>query len=615
MQVLLTWRSQGLSDVEASERWFAMIKMWREKYQQLVEHPLHVATSHGNTLFLGLIYLPEMFLHWQEFYEDERYAVAWCGISHNLLDTLPSQETEQVNAAFASRLQDNDDAFLCELDGRFIVSILNRKTGILRVITNAYGLTPCFKTEGKYGVAIGTRIAPIADLVGRNYIPNRTAMLQVFAMDWCLSDETTFTGVSQVEPGKELLLKKDNSTVEERSYFFPQQIIEKAQRLQSENYLALGSDAVNLAISRQLRHSKAPLMDLTGGMDSRAIVASVVASGYRPECHISGVKDSEEIKLASKVAEAMHVTLHKILSGKHYADNIDETLRLWSVWTEGMGPAHIAFTQSTFALSPKLRRFYAPYRQTFCGAGGETGRSMYYENEMLVQNVLPEEIVASLAGRPYRRYSEIFVPSHEIQIIKDEIQRVINEGGRLGLSGNQLMDYYYWRQRASRWGGYMVDMQQLGRHVFAPFCQSCLTTVFFAMTTEEHLSAAWHRYHIQRILPLLSEIPFLKPAPLSGLRKGVFDLHPGLFKIAWYIYPGNLVRRRRPTLPDYDRQKLGAYFHPYLERLLFSGDEWWPEIIQYEKGQRAWENFVLGKEAQPLWNVVTIELWARNFLS
>lgn len=616
MQVLLTWKSQGLSELEASEHWSTILETWRKNYQPLVEHPLHLAVSHSKTLFLGLLYMPEMFRRWQEFYEDDSYSVAWCGISHNLLDNIPPKKIDQVNPAFVSQLQNSGDSFLCKLDGRFVVSILNRKAGILQIITNTFGLTPCFQTKGKYGIAVGTRIVPLVNLVGGEYIPNHTAMIQVFAMDWCLSDDTTFEGVFQVKPGKQLLLKENDVTLEERSYFFPKQIIDESKKLSDENYLVIGSDAVNVAVTRQLRHSKAPLMDLTGGMDSRAIVASAVALGYRPECDISGVVGLPEIELAARVAETMELTLHRIYPGKHYAENINETLRLWSLWTEGMIPAHISFAQSAFALCPKLRKFYDQYRQTFCGAGGETGRSMYYRNEMLVRDVSPEEIVTKLAELlPQKRYSENFLLPQETRCIRDEIQQIIDEGIQLGLSRHKLMDYYYWRQRASRWAGYMIDMQQLGRHVFAPLCQSTLTAVFFSMTGEEHLSAAWHRYHIQRMLPSLSAIPFLNSSPLSGLQKFVFALHPTLFKIAWHINPKKLFKQRKPTLPYYDRQKLGTYFHPYLQSLLFSGNEWWPQIIQYEKGRKAWENFVMGKEAQPLWNLVTIELWARNFLS
>lgn len=611
MQVLLTWKSEGLPDIEVSQHWTHTIETWKNNYQPLVDHELKVATTHTGTLFLGLLYIPEMFLDWQEFYEDDSHAVAWCGISHNLLDTIPHQRVDLINPAFVSQLQDIGNSFLHKLDGHFVVSVLNHKACSLQIFTNSFGLAPCFKTEGKYGIAVGTRIAPLLELVGGKHIPNYQAIAQVFVMDWCLSTDTTFEGVFQVKPGSELLLKEQEPVLKERSYSSPQDILELAKTLSREDYLAIGSDAFNMAIRRQMRHSKAPLMDLTGGMDTRAIVASAFALGYHPECDITGVAHSQEMRIASKVAETMNIPLHRIYTEKQYTENINETLRLWSLWTEGMIPAHIWFPQSAFALSPKLRKFFGRYHQIFCGAGGGTGRGGYYTNEMLVRNFSPDEIVTELFKQAYKRYSEPFLTSQEMIYIRDEIQRTINEGIQLGLSGHKLMDYYYWQQRSICWGGYMVDTLQLGRYVFVPLCQTLLTAVFFSMTVEEHLSGAWHQYHIQRMVPSLSAIPFLHPPSLSGLQKFIFDLHPTLFKIGWYIKPTKLFKRRYM----WDKEKMGTYFHSYVRNLLFSGDEWWPNVIHYEKGRKIWDNFVRGKEADPLWNLVTFELWAKNFLT
>lgn len=606
MQVLLTWKSQGLSDAEAVKRWTHVLNTYKTVYQPLVNEPLQLASTYACPLFLGLIYVPDMFLVWQEFYEDDSYGVAWAGISHNLVDRIPQDSINQMNVDFVSQLKGVGDSFLRDLEGRFAVSVLDRKAENVRILTTQSGLTPCFWTTGKYGIAVGTRIAPLLDLVGRKCVPDRIAMVQMFAMDWTLGSRTPFEGVSQVNPGMELRLSKDESDINEHCYSPPQRILEQANVLSRENYLKIGSDAVNHTITCQMRHSVAPLMNLTGGMDSRALVASAVALGFHPECDVSGTPHSEEIKIASRVAEAMHVKLHCFHPGAHYAEELSNTLRLWCLWTEGTIPAHISFARSVGALSPTSRTFYAAYRQSFSGIGG-VGPRGFYGPEMLSQLLSPSDITTLL----FHKYRNTFLTKEENLSIKTELQDLVSEAIHLGLTGHKIIDYFYWRERVSRWGGYALDMQQFGRHVFAPLCQPLLTAVLFAMSGEENLSAAWHRYHIQRMCPGIAEIPFLKPPPLSGVRKLLLEIHPSLYSAVKAVY----TTRKRKKLSAEDREKLGKYFHPYFQELLFSGDEWWPNVIQYEKGQKIWDNFIREKEGSQLWKLITIELWARNFLT
>jgi hypothetical protein len=89
---------------------------------------------------------------------------------------------DDMNLHFVSQLRAEGDPFLRKLEGRFVVSVLHRETGTLRIITNKFGATPCFRTENRYGIAIGNRIAPLIEPVGGKCTPNRAAMARMFAM-------------------------------------------------------------------------------------------------------------------------------------------------------------------------------------------------------------------------------------------------------------------------------------------------------------------------------------------------------------------------------------------------------------------------------------------------
>jgi hypothetical protein len=616
MQVLLAWKCEGLAEFEAIQHWNQTLETWKQKYQPLVDHELRLAVTHTGTLFLGLLYVPDMFLEWQEFYEDDSSAVAWAGLAHNLIDLFPGKNLAAVNASFVSKLQGAGDSLLRELDGHFVVSVLNRTARTLRVIVNNVGPTKCFWTTGKYGTAVGTRIAPLLDLVGGHCVPNRAAFGEVLSRGWCFDYHTPFKGVFQVGMGCEALLREGAQTIQEHCHTPFEYVLEKRKEL-GRDYLRIGSEVFTTTIARQLRHAKAPLLNLTGGVDTRTIAATVIALGHHPDCVVSGRPHSQEIEIAAQVAEALGVTLHRHYTGEHYAEQIENTLQMWSLWTEGLAPVHCEFARSAFALSSQLRQFYRPYHQVFNGVGGEMA-ACPLGIRALFENIAPHEIMADVDRRLQHGFP--FLTDEEIAPIREKIHAWILEGAQLGLRGWQVYDYFYWREQVQPMMSNLLDVQQLGRYVFAPLCQPLLMSIFFTMSAEEKLSRVWHLYHLNRVFPVFATMPFLSSCqlflPHTPQKIGVMIVKH-LFQAHLVLYD-RLATRIKSILyrqPSYQqRETMGTYFHPYLHHLLFSGDEWWPNVIPYEKGQQIWDSFVRETEAYQLWRLVTIELWARNFL-
>lgn len=615
MQILLAWKSQGLDAAEALQHWTAITESWKLRYQQLTHRPLTFNTAHTGALYLGLISIPKPFRQWQEYYDNHTSAVAWAGIAHNLHETIRPTPGENLNTSFLLQLQHAGDRLLRQINGRFVVGTLHRPSRRLRIILNNYGLSPCFRTSGPYGIAVGTRIAPLLDLVGTPRTPNPTAFLKMFAINWCFGTDTPFENVSQIPQGSEILLKEESTFPEIRTHTPAAYIIEKSREL-DKDYLQHGSDAFTTTIIQQLRHSETPLMNLTGGFDSRTIVASAVASGYTPECDVSGEPELREVRLASELANALHVPLHCLAPGEHYAEQLERALQLWSLWTEGMISGYHEFVRSTVSLTPRMRQFFQNYTHIFHGVGGGMGKNFYYATEMLFNSPEPQEVTA-LLGR-YQFENRWLNPRQNARI-QDGLEATISEGAALGLRGHQLFDYFYWRERAAHWGGYLVDMQQIGRHVFTPICDPTLTSVFFSMTLPERLLHTWHQYHLQRVFPALAEIPYSKPAPFGELHKRIYNFHPLLYKLCYSLKAGATRLTRRSNTPAAavyrDREKRGAYLHSYLQKLLFSGEIWWPNVFPFEQGEQMWDDFTAGRYAKPLWDLVTIELWARTFLS
>ena len=612
MQILIAWQAANLSPEDAERRWQAALGAWQARYQALLTgQRLQAHATSAGLLFCGLLAQPGLFRAWQEWHEDSAWGLAWSGLAHNLVDVLPPRADRSSAQRLLDEYEARGAACFEELDGRFVAAILDKRRRRLAVAANVQGQSPCFQTEGKYGAAVGTRIAPLLDLVGRPVVPRPSAMMQVITMDWVLNRETVFDGVFQVEAGAVVLL--DEHQIAAQPHASIEAALARAEALRRDDYLAQASDAVTTAVRQQFRHAAAPLVDLTGGMDSRAIAASIAFAGFQPPCDVSGLPNSREILLAEQAANALRLTLHQLHPSEAAAEQLEQTLGRWARWTEGMSPAHIAFSRSLLALSPAYRDFFANYTQVFNG-GTHLGGIIFYGVEALAEPFSPEIAVTKLFARTARFAASFFSPS-ALRMIEDEIRAVIQEGAQAGLRGHRLIQYFYWRQGAAKWTGCMADMQQIGRHVFMPLCCRALADVSLIMTAEEMLTDAWHRCHIQRTMPSLWRIPFMAPPMLGGWRKTCWHEWPGLFKTALKIRQMTPRRPRSFKLPDADREKMGTPFHRPLEALLFSKDAWWPQVAPLEQGRMAWQRFKDGIEAKPVWNLVTIEAWARTFLA
>ena len=617
MQVLFAWKADGFSEQAAIQHWNSVTDAWKTRYQPLVDRELRLMTIHSGKLFLGLLFTPDMFREWQEFYDDDVSAVAWVGIAHNLLETISPKTSWQQNEEFLKKLHVQGDKYVRELDGHYVVSVLNRQEHTLRIIVNSLGFSQCFQTHGQYGLAVGTRIAPLLDLVGRSPVPKRSAFIHLFALSMCFGPDTVFEGVERVEPGHEVILREEESAIQTRCHTPLELILGRSREFGSE-YLHIGSESITATIQQQLRHSRTPLMNLTGGMDSRVMVSTAASLGYHPDCDVSGLPEWRELSIAGEVAEALNVRLHRLCPNESYAENLEQTLQHWGLWTEGMVSAELAFSRSTTALSPQLRQFYAPYTQRFTGLAGELGRNAGWGTEMLLDTPSADEVYT----RMRIQFTNEFLSRDDCKLLFYTLRTNLTEGHRLGFQGHQLFNYVLWNELGRRAGSAVLDMQHLGRYVFASLNHQTLASVFFAMTAREKLQGAWHLYHLRRVAPDVLNIRFLKPPILQGdepvsreyrLQKKLIGVSPSLYYTAKHVRDSLLLKYAIRTM-NQNEDRAGSYFYPYLKQLLFSGEPWWPTVISYKQGQRVWDRFVKYQETPHLWSLVTIELWAQNFL-
>lgn len=145
-------------------------------------------------------------------------------------------------------------------------------------------------------------------------LPNPPSLDYQVLFSWLLmggrgfGDETRFEGVKRLEPGSILSLCKDSAEVYRSTPFSFM-----SDGSSEEQLVADAIECINLAVDRRVSSCDNILVGLSGGIDSRIILAAAVKFTERITCFTFGKEDFAEKDIADEVAryfDLPHVKIH-----------------------------------------------------------------------------------------------------------------------------------------------------------------------------------------------------------------------------------------------------------------------------------------------------------------
>jgi asparagine synthase (glutamine-hydrolysing) len=223
---------------------------------------------------------------------------------------------------------------LCDLDGEYLVLLWNAKSRMLQAITDRFGSVPAFHGTASSGSAIATTARAVAAAPGMDATADAEAIREAATFGgFRLGARTLIRSVSLQTPATGLTVT--STRVASRRYWHwpsatPDQRASDMGAVLDE-LQALWQDA----IARRLEGVARPGLHLSGGLDSRAILAELVNRGVRPHTVTFGVAGSDEVRFAAQAAAAAEVPWTHFPS---YAGGDDWLSRRerWVYHTDGM---------------------------------------------------------------------------------------------------------------------------------------------------------------------------------------------------------------------------------------------------------------------------------------
>lgn len=189
---------------------------------------------------------------------------------------LPSNRLQDLTAIHEQCLQ-NDSNILRAADGTFCVVHYQPQTSTLSLIADKLGIRPLYFWMDDNLVIFASALRILERL---SFVPKRMdlrAVTEEVALGAPLSDRTPYAGITLLKAAE--IVKVTNDGISRSCYWRWDEI--KTESDSEAKHLATVYDRFQSAIKRRNRNDEATAAYLSGGLDSRAIVAALCHNGVR----------------------------------------------------------------------------------------------------------------------------------------------------------------------------------------------------------------------------------------------------------------------------------------------------------------------------------------------
>ena len=422
----------------------------------------------------------------------------------------------------------------------FRAAWLDTRTGVVTGETDAFGLGHVFLASGDGFAALSSSATWLADLVAAPRSPDSLSGFATFGT--FLGDETPFAGVTKLMAATSATLSDGRASLAAR-----------AQPTAGAGDLV---DAFRAAVTATLRAVPDAELELSGGLDSRLILAAMTPAERRGRRAITlGVagNESDDVRVAAGLAasEALDWSVLDIGLDKFEGPALGELIA--SV-TAGYDHMANPLDKAALVASGRGRRVCA----RFGGQNGEILRGFYYAGQPLAarpSDALARRLAALRLTTNDHVDEAILAPAMREELRQAAEDRVVARLLSLGGSWAETLDRYYLAQRMQNWVGIAAGNRLLDYVPLFPFFDPAFVAAAAATPAADKLNSRAAYRLLADIDPALAGLPLADgvtpaAAPTSLLGRRLNDARLDLSRVS------GRVRRR---LAGQRRQTLGSH--------------------------------------------------------
>lgn len=210
-------------------------------------------------------------------------------------------------------LKSNGDfRFLEQIDGTYSAVIYDSNQKKIHLITDALGLRQLYWIVRDGCLVWGSEVKAMLALPNFHPKIDSRALDEFLSVGHLLGDRTWFEGVELLPSGTVLTWDIKQRSIKKQRYWWWDEIRPLAGRIdEGEVVEELGRLFID-AVNRRSRQGERVGLKLSGGCDSRAVLAAMPERGYPIHAVTFGKKGCEDIRIAGLAARARGATHHVV---------------------------------------------------------------------------------------------------------------------------------------------------------------------------------------------------------------------------------------------------------------------------------------------------------------
>jgi asparagine synthase (glutamine-hydrolysing) len=240
-----------------------------------------------------------------------RPSAAFHGVLFNdaeLRRRLPAAPVEAVGALIAALYESEGVDSLARLDGEFSLAVLDPARRAIIVATDPLGNYPLYWYARGREFVVSSDLSALLRAVPHVNRLNLEAVADYLTIGAVLEQKTLVEDVHLLEPGTVLEFRLDDGAVRLHQYLDLQSLFSREESSRAR-YLDRVQDAFTQSVSRALTDTRPVGLSLSGGLDSRTVLAAVNghASGLRTyTLGVAGCADQAVAKRLAQIAGTHH---------------------------------------------------------------------------------------------------------------------------------------------------------------------------------------------------------------------------------------------------------------------------------------------------------------------
>ncbi len=227
-------------------------------------------------------------------------------------------QLESEGPSYLVHLSEEDAAFPANLNGRFHGLLADQARAMVRLFNDRFGIHRTYYHESKEAFYFAAEAKAILEVRPELREADPRGLGELVSCGCVLENRTVFKGIHVLPPASAWEFKNGMSQM--RNTYFRPQDWENQDPLESEAYYQELRDTFTRILPRYFNGDQRIGMSLTGGLDTRMIMAWHKSLPGSLPCYSFGgmFRDCEDVQLARKVAEACDQPFEVIPVGEEF---------------------------------------------------------------------------------------------------------------------------------------------------------------------------------------------------------------------------------------------------------------------------------------------------------